>query len=121
MADKAKGNILVGVTGGIAAYKSPDLVRRLRERGSDVQVVLTAGGARFVTPLTFQAVSGHPVRGSLFDEQAEAAMGHIELALFPCPFTHGPMKTFSHGVRVGPTQLFDYYKLCIPFHSVFYP
>lgn len=80
MADKAKGNILVGVTGGIAAYKSPDLVRRLRERGADVQVVLTAGGARFVTPLTFQAVSGHPVRGSLFDEQAEAAMGHIELA-----------------------------------------
>ncbi len=80
MADKAKTNILVGVTGGIAAYKSPDLVRRLRERGADVQVVLTAGGARFVTPLTFQAVSGHPVRGSLFDEQAEAAMGHIELA-----------------------------------------
>ncbi len=72
--------ILLGVTGGIAAYKSPDLVRRLRERGADVQVVMTAGAREFVTPLTFQAVSGRTVRDELFDSAAEAAMGHIELA-----------------------------------------
>ncbi|MBS0379414.1 MAG: bifunctional phosphopantothenoylcysteine decarboxylase/phosphopantothenate--cysteine ligase CoaBC [Proteobacteria bacterium] len=72
--------ILLGVTGGIAAYKSPDLVRRLRERGADVQVVMTAAAAEFVTAATFQAVSGHPVRTSLWDAAAEAAMGHIELA-----------------------------------------
>lgn len=72
--------ILLGVTGGIAAYKSPDLVRRLIERGGEVQVVLTAGARRFVTPLTFQSVSGRPARYDLWDESAEAAMGHIELA-----------------------------------------
>lgn len=72
--------ILLGVTGGIAAYKSADLVRRLRERGADVQVVMTAGARQFVTPLTFQALSGRPVRSDLWDEAAEAAMGHIELA-----------------------------------------
>ncbi len=72
--------ILLGVTGGIAAYKAADLVRRLRERGAEVQVILTEGAARFVTPLTFQALSGRPVRVGLWDEAAEAAMGHIELA-----------------------------------------
>ena len=72
--------ILLGVTGGIAAYKSPDLVRRLRERGADVQVVMTAAAREFVTPTTFQAVSGRPVRSDLWDAAAEAAMGHIELA-----------------------------------------
>jgi len=72
--------ILLGVTGGIAAYKSPDLVRRLRERGADVQVVMTASAREFVTPLTFQAVSGRAVRTDLWDPAAEAAMGHIELA-----------------------------------------
>ncbi len=72
--------ILLGVTGGIAAYKSPDLVRRLRERGADVQVVMTAAAQQFVTPLTFQAVSGRAVRTDLWDPAAEAAMGHIELA-----------------------------------------
>lgn len=72
--------ILLGVTGGIAAYKSPDLVRRLSERGAQVQVVMTRGAQQFVTPLTFQAVSGNPVRTDLWDESAEAAMGHIELA-----------------------------------------
>jgi len=72
--------ILLGVTGGIAAYKSPDLVRRLRERGAEVQVVMTAAAREFVTPTTFQAVSGRPVRSDLWDAAAEAAMGHIELA-----------------------------------------
>ena len=76
-----QGNrILLGVTGGIAAYKSPDLVRRLRERGAEVQVVMTAGAREFVTATTFQAVSGRTVRGDLWDAAAEAAMGHIELA-----------------------------------------
>ena len=76
----SKTRILLGVTAGIAAYKSPDLVRRLIERGADVQVVMTTGAQRFVTPMTFQAVSGRPARGDLWDEGAEAAMGHIELA-----------------------------------------
>jgi phosphopantothenoylcysteine decarboxylase / phosphopantothenate---cysteine ligase len=72
--------ILLGVTGGIAAYKSPDLVRRLRERGAEVQVVMTKSAAEFITATTFQAVSGRPVRTDLWDPAAEAAMGHIELA-----------------------------------------
>ncbi len=80
MAELDGKNVLVGVSGGIAAYKSPDLVRRLRERGARVQVVMTAGASRFITPMTFQAVSGRPVRNELWDDAAEAAMGHIELA-----------------------------------------
>lgn len=72
--------VLLGVTGGIAAYKSADLVRRLREQGAEVRVVMTEGAQAFVTPLTFQAVSGNEVRTELFDLGAEAAMGHIELA-----------------------------------------
>ncbi len=71
---------MLGVSGGIAAYKSPDLVRRLRERGAEVRVVMTGGAQRFITPLTLQAVSGWPVRTDLWDEHAESAMGHIELA-----------------------------------------
>ncbi|HEX7079831.1 MAG TPA: bifunctional phosphopantothenoylcysteine decarboxylase/phosphopantothenate--cysteine ligase CoaBC [Gammaproteobacteria bacterium] len=73
-------HVLLGVTGGVAAYKSPDLVRRLVERHCEVQVVLTRGASRFVAPVTFQAVSGRRVRDELWDEAAEAAMGHIELA-----------------------------------------
>jgi phosphopantothenoylcysteine decarboxylase / phosphopantothenate---cysteine ligase len=72
--------VLLGVTGGIAAYKSPELVRRLTERGCEVQVVMTAGAKQFVTPLTFEAVSARRVRDDLWDPAAEAAMGHIELA-----------------------------------------
>jgi phosphopantothenoylcysteine decarboxylase/phosphopantothenate--cysteine ligase len=80
MAELDGKRIVLGVSGGIAAYKSPDLVRRLREQGAEVQVVMTAGAGQFVTPLTFQAVSGRPVRADLWDVAAEAAMGHIELA-----------------------------------------
>jgi phosphopantothenoylcysteine decarboxylase/phosphopantothenate--cysteine ligase len=80
MPDLDGKRVLLGVTGGIAAYKSPDLVRRLRDRGAEVQVVMTSGATRFVTPITFQAVSGRPVRDGLWDVAAEAAMGHIELA-----------------------------------------
>jgi phosphopantothenoylcysteine decarboxylase/phosphopantothenate--cysteine ligase len=72
--------VLLGVTGGIAAYKAPELVRRLVERHCEVQVVMTRGAREFVGPLTFQAVSGRRVRDDLFDQAAEAAMGHIELA-----------------------------------------
>jgi phosphopantothenoylcysteine decarboxylase/phosphopantothenate--cysteine ligase len=71
---------LLGVTGGVAAYKSPDLVRRLIERGAQVQVVMTRGAQAFVSPLTFQAVSSRRVRDDIWDTEAEAAMGHIELA-----------------------------------------
>jgi phosphopantothenoylcysteine decarboxylase / phosphopantothenate---cysteine ligase len=73
-------HILLGVSGSIAAYKSAELVRRFKDAGADVRVVLTAGGAEFVTPLTFQALSGNPVHSALLDTEAEAAMGHIELA-----------------------------------------
>jgi len=72
--------ILLGVSGGIAAYKAAELTRRLRDAGAEVRVVLTENAARFVTALTFQALSGQPVRSGLWDEAAEAAMGHIELA-----------------------------------------
>jgi phosphopantothenoylcysteine decarboxylase/phosphopantothenate--cysteine ligase len=75
--------VLLGVTGGIAAYKSAELTRRLRDRGADVQVVMTAAAQQFVTPLTFQALSGRAVRTDLWDPAAEAAMGHIELARWP--------------------------------------
>ena len=76
----AHRRILLGVSGGIAAYKACELVRRLRELDAEVRVVMTEGATHFVTPTTFQALSGQAVRVSLWDEQAEAAMGHIELA-----------------------------------------
>ncbi len=72
--------IILGVTGGIAAYKSAELVRRLQDQGAQVRVVMTPGAEEFVRPLTMQALSGHPVFTGLLDEKAEAGMGHIELA-----------------------------------------
>lgn len=75
-----KPNIVLGVTGSIAAYKAPELVRRLRDRGAAVQVVMTASARHFITATSLQAVSGLPVRNDLWDASAEAAMGHIELA-----------------------------------------
>ena len=72
--------VLLGVSGGIAAYKSADLARRLMDAGAEVQVVMTQSAQEFVTALTFQALTGKPVRSSLWDLAAEAAMGHIELA-----------------------------------------
>jgi phosphopantothenoylcysteine decarboxylase/phosphopantothenate--cysteine ligase len=73
-------HVLLGVTGGIAAYKSAELIRQLREQGAEVRVVMTRGASEFITPLTLQALSGHPVHMELLDSGAEAAMGHIELA-----------------------------------------
>lgn len=72
--------VLLGITGSIAAYKAADLIRRLRDAGAEVRVVMTDGAKAFVTPLTFQALSGLPVHENLLDKEAEAAMGHIELA-----------------------------------------
>ena len=95
-------NILLGICGGIAAYKAADLVRRLKERGADVRVVLTHGGSEFITPLTLQALSGHPVGQSLLDPAAEAAMGHIELArwadlILVAPATADVIAKIAHG------------------------
>jgi phosphopantothenoylcysteine decarboxylase/phosphopantothenate--cysteine ligase len=75
-----QSNLIIGVTGGIAAYKSCELVRRAQNAGFDVRVVMTGAAQSFVTPLTFQALSGNPVHTDLLDESAEAGMGHIELA-----------------------------------------
>ena len=72
--------ILLGVSGGIAAYKSAELIRRLRDHGADVRVVMTRAAQEFITPMTLQALSGNPVHTEMLDPAAEAAMGHIELA-----------------------------------------
>lgn len=94
--------VLLGVSGGIAAYKSAELVRRLREAGAQVRVVMTEGAKRFITPLTLQALSANPVRDSLWDEGAEAAMGHIELARWAtrvliAPATADTLARLAHG------------------------
>ncbi len=99
LADK---RILIGVSGGIAAYKACDLVRRLREAGAEVRVVMTAAAAEFVAPLTFQALSGHPVHRALLDADAEAAMGHIRLArwadaILVAPATADTVARLAHG------------------------
>ena len=73
-------HILLGITGGIAAYKSAELVRLFVQAGAEVQVVMTAAAQEFITPLTLQALSGNPVHTTLLDPEAEAGMGHIELA-----------------------------------------
>lgn len=98
----ANKHIVLGVTGGIAAYKSAMLVRRLRERGAQVRVVLTAGAEHFITPLTMQAVSANPVHTSLLDPDAEAGMGHIELArwadaVLVAPATANFLARLTHG------------------------
>ncbi len=95
--------ILLGISGGIAAYKSADLVRRLKERGAEVRVILTPAAAEFITPLTLQALSGHPVGQSLLDPAAEAAMGHIELAkwadfILVAPASADVIARITHGL-----------------------
>lgn len=76
-------NILLGITGGIAAYKSAELCRALKKLGANVRVVMTHGATEFITPLTLQALSGNPVHTELLDSDAESGMGHIELAKWP--------------------------------------
>ena len=95
--------ILLCVCGGIAAYKSVELVRRLREAGADVQVAMTENAQRFIGAASLQAVSGVPVRVSLWDEAAEAAMGHIELARWAdrvliAPATADTLARLAHGL-----------------------
>ena len=95
--------ILLGVSGGIAAYKAPELVRRLRDRGADVRVMMTDGAKAFITPLSLQAVSGYPVFNDLLDPAAEAAMGHIELAKWAdlivlAPATADPIARITAGM-----------------------
>ncbi|MEO9947550.1 MAG: bifunctional phosphopantothenoylcysteine decarboxylase/phosphopantothenate--cysteine ligase CoaBC [Paraglaciecola sp.] len=96
-------HILLGVTGGIAAYKTPDLVRKLTAKGAIVRVVLTDSAKEFVSPLALQAVSGHAVSNDLLDKDAEAAMGHIELAkwadkLLIAPATANFIAKLTHGL-----------------------
>ena len=96
-------NILLGITGGIAAYKSAELTRALVGAGANVRIVLTAAGAEFITPLTLQALSGNPVHQSLLDPEAEQGMGHIELArwadlLLVAPASADFMARLSHGM-----------------------
>ncbi len=95
--------ILLGISGGIAAYKSADLVRRLKDRDAEVRVILTPAAAEFITPLTLQALSGHPVGQSLLDPAAEAAMGHIELAkwadfILVAPASADVIARITHGL-----------------------
>ena len=102
MCSLSNKRIIVGVTGGIAAYKSAEIVRRLQDRGADVRVVMTPGAEEFIRPLTMQALSGHPVHCGLLDERAEAGMGHIELArwadlLLIAPATADFIATMVHG------------------------
>jgi phosphopantothenoylcysteine decarboxylase/phosphopantothenate--cysteine ligase len=94
--------VLLCVCGGIAAYKAADLVRRLRDAGAGVRVAMTENAQRFIGAQTFQALSGQPVRSSLWDAQAEAAMGHLELArwaqrIVVAPATANMLARLAHG------------------------
>jgi len=94
---------VIGVSGGIAAYKAPALIRRVREAGAEVRVVMTSGAKEFITPLTLQAVSGHRVHDALLDPESEAGMGHIELARWAdgvliAPATAHLIAKLAHGL-----------------------
>ena len=101
-ADLSQQRILLGICGGIAAYKTPMLVRELRKMGAQVEIVMTENAARFVSPMALQAVNAKPVRDNLWDAQAEAAMGHIELAkwaqtILIAPATANTLAKLAHG------------------------
>ncbi|AHE66268.1 phosphopantothenoylcysteine decarboxylase/phosphopantothenate--cysteine ligase, prokaryotic [Legionella oakridgensis ATCC 33761 = DSM 21215] len=103
MQDFANKKIVLGVCGGIAAYKSAYLIRELTRLGASVRVVMTASAQQFITPMTLQALSGHEVRCQLFDAQAEKAMGHIELArwadyLLIAPASANCLAKLAHGL-----------------------
>jgi phosphopantothenoylcysteine decarboxylase/phosphopantothenate--cysteine ligase len=102
MSTLSNKRIIVGISGGIAAYKSAEIVRRLQDRGAEVQVVMTPSAEEFIRPLTLQALSGHPVHADLLDPEAEAGMGHIELArwadlLLIAPATADFIASMVHG------------------------
>ena len=95
-------HVLLGVSGGIAAYKACEVVRRLRDAGAEVRVVLTENAERFVTSLTFQALSAQPVRHGLWDAEAEMGMGHLELArwadaILIAPASADTLAKLAHG------------------------
>ena len=98
----SKKNILLGVTGGIAAYKSAEIIRLFKKLGADVRVVMTESAKEFITPLTLQAISGNEIHDSLLNTEAEAAMGHIELAkwadiILIAPCTAETISKITHG------------------------
>lgn len=102
MGTRENRHVLLGVSGGIAAYKACEVVRRLRDAGADVRVAMTANAERFVTPLTFQALSGQPVRHGLWDDEAELGMGHLELArwadaILIAPASADTLAKLAHG------------------------
>lgn len=102
MSTLSNKRIILGVTGGIAAYKSAEVVRRLQDQGAEVRVVMTPAASEFIRPLTMQALSGHPVHSDLLDSEAEAGMGHIELArwadlLLIAPATADFIASMVHG------------------------
>ena len=102
MSSLANKRIIVGITGGIAAYKGAEIVRRLQDQNAEVRVVMTASATEFIRPLTLQALTGHQVHTDLLDPAAEAAMGHIELArwadlLLIAPATANFISTMVHG------------------------
>jgi phosphopantothenoylcysteine decarboxylase/phosphopantothenate--cysteine ligase len=102
MSSLSNKRIILGVTGGIAAYKSADIIRRLQDQGAEVRVVMTPAASEFIRPLTMQALSGHPVHSNLLDSEAEAGMGHIELArwadlLLIAPASADFIATMVHG------------------------
>ena len=102
MSTLSNKRIIVGISGGIAAYKSAEIVRRLQDRGAEVQVVMTPSAEEFIRRLTLQALSGHPVHADLLDPEAEAGMGHIELArwadlLLIAPATADFIASMVHG------------------------
>mgnify|MGYP002629456756 FL=1 len=102
MSTLSNKRIIVGISGGIAAYKSAEVVRRLQDAGAEVRVVMTPGAEEFIRPLTLQALSGHPVHADLLDPEAEAGMGHIELARWAdlvliAPATADFIATMVHG------------------------
>ena len=102
MSTLSNKRIIVGISGGIAAYKSAEIVRRLQDAGADVRVVMTSSAEEFIRPLTLQALSGHPVHADLLDPEAEAGMGHIELArwadlLLIAPATADFIASMVHG------------------------
>ena len=102
MSTLSNKRIIVGISGGIAAYKSAEIVRRLQDRGAEVQVVMTPSAEEFICRLTLQALSGHPVHADLLDPEAEAGMGHIELArwadlLLIAPATADFIASMVHG------------------------
>ena len=98
----SKKNILLGVTGGIAAYKAAEIIRLFKKLGADVRVVMTESAKEFITPLTLQAISSNEIHDSLLNTEAEAAMGHIELAkwadiILIAPCTAETISKITHG------------------------